>query len=97
MIKVIFPAIRFLSFLSRNRYESATTITKIKAPILFLSGQQDELVPPRMMRTLYDLAGGSTKYLRLFPAGQHNTTWQAPGYYEAIVAFLQELGVYKQP
>lgn len=95
MIKVVFPAIRLLSFLSRNRYESHAAIAKVTAPILFLSGQQDELVPPRMMRALYEAAGSAVKYLRTFPSGQHNTTWNSPGYHDAIVAFVKELGLFR--
>lgn len=48
----------------------------IRTPILFLAGQADQLVPPHMMRLLYERSRGSAfKRFVAFPNGTHNDTW----------------------
>ncbi|GJN33036.1 hypothetical protein PR202_gb21593 [Eleusine coracana subsp. coracana] len=65
---------------------------KVKQPILFLSGLQDELVPPSHMKMLYDRAIGHNKNCRFvdFPNGMHMDTWVSGGsrYWRTIQLFL---------
>lgn len=39
------------------KYPSLSKIRHIKAPVLFLSGGQDELVPAQMMEKLHEVRG----------------------------------------
>ncbi len=90
MISVVLPALTRVKALSHNKWESASLISAVKCPILFLSGQRDELVPPSMTQRLYALATNSSKKtMELFPTGQHNTTWCCGGYYDALVRWVR--------
>ena len=72
-----------------------------RLPILFLSGEQDEVIPPEHMRKLYSTAEkssgkGTSQPTRLiavwksWPTGMHNDTCLQPGYFEKIGGFVQE-------
>lgn len=67
---------------------------QVKQPILFLSGLQDELVPPSHMRMLYDKAHEHNRNIRFvdFPGGMHMDTWISGGdrYWRAIQLFLDQ-------
>jgi len=67
---------------------------QVKQPILFLSGLQDELVPPSHMKMLYDKAVEHNRNCRFidFPSGMHMDTWMSGGdrYWRAIQLFLDQ-------
>jgi|YelNatPaOPRAMG01_1025707.scaffolds.fasta_scaffold27612_4 fermentation-respiration switch protein FrsA (DUF1100 family) len=96
MIDVVFPrGLRWLKRLNRNPWNSLALVGKIRSPILFISGRQDELVPPSHMDALYNAArAGSCMLARMvyIPDGTHNDTWYRGGerYYQAIADFIQE-------
>ncbi|GFS27811.1 abhydrolase domain-containing protein 13 [Elysia marginata] len=50
----------------------------------------DELVPPKMMKDLYNKSRSNLKRLEQFTNGTHNDTWMCPGYYEALMRFVPE-------
>jgi len=83
-------------FCHKNKFPSRSLVPKIALPSLFISGLQDNLVPPRMMLSLYEGSGSRLKHLALFPSGTHNETWQLPGYYQTINQFLSEVRRLKQ-
>lgn len=89
MIGNVLPFLRFFKWLSRNRWNSLQAVAHITKPILFLSGGCDELVPPSMMRQLYERCRSTHKRLKVLEAGTHNETWQQPGYYAAIEQFIE--------
>lgn len=64
-------------------------MSKIQIPILFVSGEEDTLVPPAMMTNLFDAYCGPLKQIVRFRRGSHNTTWNCPGYYKKIRRFLK--------
>lgn len=67
---------------------------QVKQPILFLSGLQDELVPPPHMKMLYDKASDHNRNCRFvdFPSGMHMDTWMSGGdrYWRTIQLFLDQ-------
>lgn len=69
-------------------------ILQIKQPILFLSGLQDELVPPPHMQMLYDKAREHNEQCLFvdFPTGMHMDTWLSGGsrYWRTIQLFLDK-------
>lgn len=78
-------------FCFRNMYDSLKKIHKARVPTLFLSGLADQLIPPRMMTSLYKASGSCLKKLECFDHGTHNETWQCYGYFDAITRFLCEV------
>ena len=68
-----------------NKWDTLSIIGNISKPMLLLSGRADEIVPPRMMTTLYKAAILSEgRELAAFPKGKHNSTCLSRGYYETI-------------
>lgn len=70
------------------------SIMQIKQPILFLSGLQDELVPPSHMQMLYSKAVEHNRDCRFvdFPTGMHMDTWFSGGdrYWRNIQLFFDQ-------
>ncbi|CAI0387432.1 unnamed protein product [Linum tenue] len=66
----------------------------VQRPILFLSGLQDEMVPPSHMQMLYAKAAAHNKECIFvdFPSGMHMDTWLAGGdhYWATIQQFLEK-------
>ncbi|XP_067621806.1 protein ABHD13 [Eurosta solidaginis] len=90
-IELINPALNLIPrCYFKNKYLSSFKIGKCAAPILFISGLADNLVPPRMMRTLYMKCGSEQKRILEFIGGAHNDTWIMDGYYQGILQFLFE-------
>jgi fermentation-respiration switch protein FrsA (DUF1100 family) len=60
-------------------------------PILFISGEQDEIIPPEYARRMYNTALSPEKGLLIVPGASHDSTYlAAPLLYEsAIVGFLE--------
>ncbi|OWF36310.1 protein ABHD13-like [Mizuhopecten yessoensis] len=77
--------------LFKHKYPSAERIKKIKLPTLFLSGQADDLIPPKMMTKLHQVSGSGMKRIHRFDQGTHNETWMCSGYYEAFLQFLKDV------
>jgi abhydrolase domain-containing protein 13 len=82
----------FLRFFLRSNWHSYKRIEQVRVPILFLSGLDDELIPPAHMRKLFDLAKPHDSLTSLYtvPGGRHNDTDQKGGraYYETIAMFV---------
>jgi fermentation-respiration switch protein FrsA (DUF1100 family) len=82
----------FKRWLLRLRWHSLARVAQVRVPILFLAGQQDEVVPPSHMAALYEAARRARFRTRVkFPLGSHNETWTQPGYYEALQSFVERV------
>lgn len=92
MIDIVLPYLKYFKFLNRNQWRNIDRIRELKSqlPILFLSGMQDELVPPSMMQRLIDVCSSQNKVVVRFENGTHNDTWMCPGYYKSIAKFLYQ-------
>lgn len=94
MLPVLMPSLSKLKFLVRDKWRSEVNITKVPptTPILFLSGAQDEIVPPAHMKELYELSKAENpdaqRTFVLFEKGTHNDTWQQPNYRKALRDFI---------
>ncbi|KAK4396874.1 Alpha/beta hydrolase domain-containing protein WAV2 [Sesamum angolense] len=84
---------RVLNFLVRSPWSTIDIISEIKQPILFLSGLQDEMVPPAHMEMLYAKAATHNRQCLFvdFPTGMHMDTWLAGGdrYWRTIKEFIE--------
>ncbi|XP_022729388.1 PHD finger protein ALFIN-LIKE 5-like isoform X3 [Durio zibethinus] len=85
---------KLLNFLVRSPWNTIDIIGQVKRPVLFLSGLQDEMVPPSHMQMLYAKAATHNRQCLFvqFPTGMHMDTWLAGGehYWETIRQFLEQ-------
>ncbi|KIV78317.1 hypothetical protein PV11_10045 [Exophiala sideris] len=90
LIPSVMPPAKYIAYLCHQRWNSEELMAKVTdkgIPILFLSGRKDEIVPPSMMKTLYE-ACPTRKIWKEFPNGDHNSTVAEAGYFDAIWEFL---------
>ena len=80
MVDVVMPWVAPMkSLVLRIGWHSKARIPAITAPILFVSGRRDELVPPAHMDALLAAARTSLyTVMHKVPEGKHNDTWQVP-------------------
>ncbi|XP_027176236.1 alpha/beta hydrolase domain-containing protein WAV2 isoform X1 [Coffea eugenioides] len=85
---------RPLNFLVRSPWRTIDVVGEVKQPILFISGLQDEMVPPSHMQLLYAKAAARNNRCLFveFPTGMHMDTWLAGGdrYWKTIEDFLEQ-------
>lgn len=80
----IFP----VRLMLKHRFDSASVAPAITTPALFLTAENDQVVPVRLANRLERLWGGPTTSVSM--AGtDHNTIETSPVYWEAINAFIQ--------
>ncbi|PON48066.1 Alpha/beta hydrolase fold [Trema orientale] len=83
---------RILNFLVRSPWSTIDIIGEIEQPILFISGLQDEMIPPSHMQMLYAKAAAHNRHCVFaeFPNGMHMDTWLSGGdrYWRTIQEFL---------
>ncbi|KAJ1732081.1 bem46 protein, variant [Coemansia biformis] len=104
LIPSVLPILRHLTFLSSEKWCSDNAIQQISGvPILFLSGLQDELIPPPHMRGLYELAARNADEMAValtweeFESGSHNDTCIQPTYFDRIAVWWEENVVKADP
>lgn len=91
LIPSVIPPAKYLTLFCHQVWASDSFIPSItEVPILFLSGLQDEIVPPSHMRQLYELSTAPTKIWKAFPGGDHNSSVIEEGYFEAIADFISQ-------
>ncbi|KAK8124760.1 BEM46 family protein [Apiospora kogelbergensis] len=92
LIPSVIPPAKYLTYLCHQVWPSEAVIPLItEVPILFLSGLQDEIVPPAHMRKLFELAATPTKIWKPLPGGDHNSSVLEEGYFEAISDFVSNV------
>jgi hypothetical protein len=91
MIPSVMPAAKYLTPLCHEHWKSEEILPQITGiPILFLSGLQDEIVPPSHMKQLFRLCKAKTVVWKELPYGDHNATVAEPGYFNHIEEFIQD-------
>jgi uncharacterized protein len=75
--------------LFRNRYDTLAAIARVRAPVLVLHGDADEVVPPDQGRAVF-AAAPQPKSLAVVPGAHHNDAYLVGGeiYWQAWEAFL---------
>ncbi|KND94715.1 Protein bem46 [Tolypocladium ophioglossoides CBS 100239] len=92
LIPSVIPPAKYLTLLCHQVWPSESILPSIKkVPVLFLSGLQDEIVPPNHMRQLYEVCNAPSKKWRPFPGGDHNSSVLEEGYFEAMAEFVAEV------
>jgi uncharacterized protein len=80
-------------FLVRTRWDSSARIASLRAPLLVLHGDADEVVPFAQGRALFDKAP-APKVFHTIAGARHNDTYLAGhGYWSAWRGFLREHGL----
>jgi fermentation-respiration switch protein FrsA (DUF1100 family) len=93
VVKVAAATYPFLPvrLLLADRYESETYIAQVRAPLLVLHGERDNVIPVAMGRELFRLAN-EPKRLAVFPNGGHSDLYvDGNGALEAMRAWIAEL------
>jgi len=95
MVDTLMPLVSiFKPLVLRIRWDSDVKIQKLKQPIMYISGDSDELVPPLHMKKLHELATSSTHkdFYRVL-GGTHNDTWVVGGstYYKRLKEFVSNV------
>ncbi|KAG6040363.1 hypothetical protein E4U41_000747 [Claviceps citrina] len=92
LIPSVIPPAKYLTWLCHQVWPSDATLPYVtKIPVLFISGLQDEIVPPSHMRQLYELCNAPSKRWKPLPGGDHNSSVLEEGYFEAIADFVTEV------
>jgi fermentation-respiration switch protein FrsA (DUF1100 family) len=75
--------------LFRTRYDTQERIRQVRAPVLVLHGDADEVVPLRQGRAVFD-AAPEPKAFVVIPGARHNDTYLVGGepYWQAWESFL---------
>jgi hypothetical protein len=89
MMDSLLPYIRHFKYFCRNKWRNIDHVKTLGTlPILFLAAEKDELVPPQMMKQLYEECTSTSKQIQYFANGTHNNTWIEPGYFRAMHKFV---------
>ncbi|KAJ3468811.1 hypothetical protein MRS44_002876 [Fusarium solani] len=92
LIPSVVPPAKYLTLLCHQVWPSESILPSInKVPTLFISGLQDEIVPPRHMKHLYEISTAPTKRWKPLPGGDHNSSVLEEGYFEAMSDFIAEV------
>lgn len=92
LVSHLSPILSRFRRLMNNKWQSEELITKLRLPILFLSGRADEIVPAHMMTQLHKAAVRSIgKEMVSFPKGKHNSTCLSRGYYDSMKRFVDRV------
>ena len=86
------PAGALLGALAGRRFESASKIGKIRAPLLYFHGDRDEVIRYELGQRLFD-AAPEPKTFETIPGAGHNDLTQVGGrrYFERIREFLEDV------
>lgn len=86
----LFPWLSHVVWL-RYRFDNTQKITQLRAPLLLLHSPQDEVIPYRLGRKLFDLAPQPKQFFAL--RGGHNDgfLWSQPAYELALRGFIGTL------
>lgn len=77
-----------VGLLLRHRFDSGRLAPQIRAPLLCLVAERDEVVPTARSRALYEAWGGEKRWIELQGA-RHNSTDSAPQFWDSIREFIK--------
>ena len=88
----LMPKYRILpiELIVHQRFDSIEKVSRLRVPVLYIHGTNDELVPHEMSRELYHQTA-SPKQLKYIPGGQHNNSAAVGGdeYLKAVRDFVE--------
>lgn len=72
--------------------DNAKALKQYTAPILLISGQDDDVMSPALAKKLYDAVGSNDKTFKLVPGYGHNNLNTSPDYLESCQTFFKKVG-----
>ncbi len=84
----IYPKLKPILFLMKNRWPSLRHIRNLDIPLLILHGTNDPLIPIEMGREIYDASPATDKTFFAVQGAGHNDVWQ-PEAKVALYGFLK--------
>jgi fermentation-respiration switch protein FrsA (DUF1100 family) len=86
-----FPGVKYLPrWFYNNKYDNKAKVGALRAPTLFISSKNDELLPMSMMKKLYAMAGCPVKrYQEVYAS--HNDAFLCEEYPELIYDFMKSV------
>ena len=94
MTRLHYPLLSILLPLVSSRYDSLAAVRSLRAPIMFVHGAADSLVPPDHSQRLHDAASGPKRLLMIPRAGHNDVFVQGgPGLWQSFRDFLASLDV----
>lgn len=93
MARRVYPFVPSVAWRAlRTRYDAEAKIASVRAPLLVIHGDSDEIVPPEEGRRVYD-AAPEPKGLHVIPGAGHNDTYVLGGesYFDALRRFIEGL------
>jgi len=79
--RALMPFLGPFTWAIRDRWNNVQRIKDLTVPILFISGRNDELVPPMQMEKLHAAAEKSVmRRIAKIARGEHNDTWLQSSY-----------------
>ncbi|CAN7996642.1 unnamed protein product, partial [Ixodes hexagonus] len=79
----------------KSQFRSIDKVSRVRVPVLFVSGLSDALVPPSMSQRLGvclpQNCASPMKRLATFESGTHNETWLCKGYYATLSLFINDV------
>ena len=79
-------------WLSGREADSLVPISRVGIrPILFISGERDEICPPQNARLMYNAAHSQQKRLLVIPNAEHDTTY----YSEHLISDIFHVAAYR--
>jgi fermentation-respiration switch protein FrsA (DUF1100 family) len=92
MAKRAYPFLPGIGSFVRTRYDTLSKVTSIRAPVMVLHGDRDDIAPFDMGVAVFEAASSPKRFYRIEGAG-HNDTYAVGGdpYYSALGEFLDSL------
>ena len=92
MAKRAYPFLPGIGSFVRTRYDTLAKVPGIRAPVMVLHGDQDDIAPFDMGEAVFEAAKPPKRFYRIEGAG-HNDTYAVGGdpYYRALGEFLDSL------
>jgi len=90
--KSIFPY-KFFYFVTKDMFNNEKKINKVKVPVLFIHGKNDEIIPFYHGKKLYEIFKGKKAFYEL--KGRHNDTYtlQEKEYFKVIKDFVYKFEI----
>ncbi|HWP58925.1 MAG TPA: alpha/beta hydrolase [Candidatus Acidoferrales bacterium] len=92
MARAAFPLLPLWPLI-RTRYDTLEKVRRIDVPVLVIHGDQDEIVPFRQGKEIFDAAPEPKEFYAI-PGARHNDTYIVGGdaYFAAIKRFIERAG-----
>jgi fermentation-respiration switch protein FrsA (DUF1100 family) len=92
MTKSAYPFLPGIDLLVTTKYDTLSKIRQVEVPAMFLHGTQDDIVPFKMSKELFEAANEPKRFYAIEGA-MHNDTYEVGGeaYFRALHTFVDDM------